>query len=138
MSKWNNRNIGKIIGFTAISLGILAVDYAFAGGGGGNQSVGEIAGNVTKSMDGLTKLITAVSLVAGMGFAVGAILKFKQHKDNPTQIPVGTPIALIFIAAALLFLPSIFTTLGQTIFGSKAQKSTVSGTNPFVGGGGGG
>jgi hypothetical protein len=27
--------------------------------------------------------------------------------DNPTQIPIGTPIALIVIAAALQFLPSI-------------------------------
>jgi intracellular multiplication protein IcmD len=34
-------------------------------------------------------------------------MKFKQHKDNPTQTPIGTPIALVFIAAALLFLPSI-------------------------------
>ncbi len=27
--------------------------------------------------------------------------------DNPTQIPIGTPIALVFIAAALLFIPSV-------------------------------
>ena len=56
---------------------------------------------------------------AGLGFAVGAILKFKAHKDNPTQIPVGTPIALLFIAAALLFMPSIFLAAGKTIFGSS-------------------
>ena len=27
--------------------------------------------------------------------------------DNPIQVPIGTPIALVFIAAALQFLPSI-------------------------------
>jgi hypothetical protein len=27
--------------------------------------------------------------------------------DNPTQIPIGAPIALTFIAAALLFIPSV-------------------------------
>jgi len=27
--------------------------------------------------------------------------------DNPTQVPIGTPIQLVFIAAALQFLPSI-------------------------------
>jgi hypothetical protein len=37
--------------------------------------------------------------------------------DNPTQIPIGTPIALIFIAAALIFLPTIFNVAGGTIFG---------------------
>jgi hypothetical protein len=25
--------------------------------------------------------------IAGLGFAIGAIMKFKQHKDNPTQRP---------------------------------------------------
>ena len=30
--------------------------------------------------------------------------------DNPVQVPIGTPIALVFIAAALQFLPSIIGT----------------------------
>jgi hypothetical protein len=34
----------------------------------------------------LTKLITAGSYVGGLGFATGAIMKFKQHKDNPTAV----------------------------------------------------
>ena len=34
-----------------------------------------------------------------------AIFKFKQHKDNPTQVPVGTPVAMLAISAALVFLP---------------------------------
>jgi intracellular multiplication protein IcmD len=54
-----------------------------------------------------------------LGFSIGAIMKFKQHKDNPTQIPIGTPIALIFIAAALLFLPTILGIAGATMFGSS-------------------
>ena len=70
-------------------------------------SVGDIAESITGSFSSLTKLVTAGSYLAGLGFSVGAIMKFKQHKDNPTQIPIGTPIALVFVAAALLFLPSI-------------------------------
>ena len=58
-------------------------------------------------MANVAKLITAGSYIAGMGFGVGSIVKFKAHKDNPTQIPVGTPIALLFVAAALLFMPSV-------------------------------
>lgn len=72
------------------------------------------------SYGNIAKLINASSYVAGFGFALGAILKFKQHKDNPTQIPIGTPIALVFIAAALLFLPSIISSTGTTIFGSTS------------------
>ena len=55
----------------------------------------------------VTKLITAGSYLAGLGFSIGAIMKFKQHKDNPTQVPIGTPVALMFIGAALLFLPTL-------------------------------
>jgi intracellular multiplication protein IcmD len=52
-------------------------------------------------------LITAGSYLAGLAFSIGAVMKFKQHKDNPTQIPTGTPLALVLVAAAPLFLPSI-------------------------------
>ena len=81
------------------------------------MSVGEMADQITGSFTNLTKLITAGSYLAGLAFSVGAIMKFKQHKDNPTQVPIGTPIALVFIAAALLFLPSILNTAGTTLFG---------------------
>jgi hypothetical protein len=40
----------------------------------------------------LTKVITGVSHLAGLGFSIGAILKFKQHKDNPIQTHTSQPI----------------------------------------------
>lgn len=82
-----------------------------------STSIGDIASSITGSFTNLTKLITAGSYLAGLGFSVGAIMKFKQHKDNPTQVPIGTPIALVFIAAALLFLPTILSVSGETTSG---------------------
>lgn len=95
-----------------------------------NQTLGSIAGNITKNFSSLTQLITACSYIAGIGFAVGAIIKFKQHKDNPTQVTIGTPIALIFVAAALLFLPSILNVTSATLFGSGG--GTVAGASGTV------
>lgn len=109
------------------AMGLLFVDVAYAA----DQTIGSLASNVTASLSNLAKLITAGAYVAGFGFAIGAILKFKAHKDNPTQIPVGTPIALIFIAAALIFLPSIFGVAGQTLFGSTSGQGGVSGVSKF-------
>lgn len=61
-----------------------------------------------------------------------AVLNFKQHKDNPTQSPIGTPIALVAIAAALLFLPSVLNvTMHPSRFGTAAALSCP----VFVGGG---
>lgn len=101
--------------FVSLSL-MLLVGEAFAASS--NATLATMASQITSSFTSLTKLITAGSYLAGLGFSIGAIMKFKQHKDNPTQIPIGTPIALVFIAAALLFLPSILSVTGNTMFGT--------------------
>lgn len=106
--------------YPILSLSLLISNAVFAGkgGGGSSQDLGQMASQITGSFSSVAKLITAGSYIGGLGFAIGAILKFKQHKDNPTQIPIGTPIALTLIAAAMLFLPSILGVTGATMFGS--------------------
>ena len=49
----------------------------------------------------------AVAYIAGLGFGVAAIFKFKQVKDNPTQIPISTPFALLGVSTLLVFLPGV-------------------------------
>ncbi|WP_415582885.1 type IV secretion protein IcmD [Legionella worsleiensis] len=102
----------------AACMGLLAL-FSQEAAAGGSITIGSMASTITSSFTNLAKLITAGSYLAGLGFSIGAIMKFKQHKDNPTQIPIGTPIALVFIAAALLFLPSILGVTGQTMFGGS-------------------
>ncbi len=116
MNKYSNTKILKIVISVFGCLGlILIMGDAFAAASG--QDVGAMSKQIASSFKDLTKLITGGSYLAGLGFSVAAIMKFKQHKDNPTQIPIGTPIALVFIAAALLFLPSILGIAGNTMFG---------------------
>lgn len=98
--------------------------------------IGGVASQITSNFGGITNLVTGGSYIAGLAFAVGSIMKFKQHKDNPTQIPIGTPIALLFIAAALLFFPSILSTTGATLFGSSG--GSVAGPSGCTIGSGGG
>ena len=81
------------------------------------SSLGDVATNVSYAFSAIGQLMIAIAYVAGLGFGVAAIFKFKQHKDNPTQIPLGTPIALLVIAIALVFLPSFFSPAGETLFG---------------------
>ncbi|STX50637.1 IcmD (DotP) [Legionella busanensis] len=102
---------------SCISL-IIVAESALAGG----PTIGSMASNIVKSFASLTRLITGGSYLAGIGFSIGAIMKFKQHKDNPTQITIGTPIALVLIAAALLFLPTILDVAGYTMFGTSGGK----------------
>jgi intracellular multiplication protein IcmD len=52
-------------------------------------STGEIASQVTSSDANLTELVTGASEAAGAAEEVASIEKFKLHKDNPTQVPIG-------------------------------------------------
>lgn len=112
--------------------GLLALfflsEVLFAGGGGGGQTLGDVASNVTSTMNNVAKLITAVSYVAGVGFAVMGILKLKAHKDQPTQVPLSQPLVLLIIAAGLVFLPSLIQSGGATIWGQQAENANTQGT----------
>lgn len=99
-------------------------DLSLAGDG---QSLGDVAGTVTESMSNVAKLITATSYVAGVGFAMMGMLKFKAHKDNPTQVPLSQPIVLLVIAAGLVFLPNLISTGGATVWGNEGARATSEG-----------
>lgn len=92
------------------------------------QDLAGISSTVYSNFASLSKLITAGSYVCGLGFAIASIMKFKAHKDNPTQVPVGTPVALVMVAASLLFLPSILGVTGNTIFTDGGTVATSTGT----------
>lgn len=96
---------------------------------GSSQTLATMATSITKTFESVGKLITAGSYIAGLAFAIGAIMKFKAHKDNPTNVPIGTPVGLTFIAAALLFLPSILSVTGNTMFGGEGKTAGPGGTN---------
>ena len=100
-------------------------------------SIATVAQTLRSTFADLASLITGAAYVAGFGFSAAAIVKFKAHKDNPTQIPVGTPIALLFVGAALIFLPYIFSVGGATLFGSDATSAGPLGTSDVytIGGG---
>ncbi|CAM4428105.1 MAG: hypothetical protein LEGION0398_MBIBDBAK_00466 [Legionellaceae bacterium] len=115
--------------FKAFILAVLSGISFYTGYAFGAPTIDSVVSNVTTAGASLARLITGVAYLAGLGFAMGSILKFKQHKDNPTQIPIGTPIALLLIAAALMFLPSVFRLAGNTVFGVSAQSGDFSGVN---------
>ena len=96
--------------------------HAFADDSNG---LGKIAGNITDSFSNIGKLMVAVAYIGGFGFVIAGIFKFKQHKDNPTQIPMGTPIAMVLIGIALIFMPTLVSSSKQTAF---------KGMNPVAGG----
>ena len=93
--------------------------------------IGGVANQVKKSFGPLAKVITAVSYIAGMGFAVSAVLKFKAHKDSPQQTAIGQPIGLFLVAVFLLYMPTLFGVSGMTFFSSTGGVGGISGISSF-------
>ena len=118
-------NFKKIILFT-IAASLFFAGYVFA-----DDNIGNLAEHVTGSFQQLGKLMAATSYLAGFGFAIAGVFKFKQHKDNPTQIPMGTPIALLVVGIVLIFLPGIIKPAGVTIFNADVNNTA----GGFTGGG---
>lgn len=124
-----NSNLFKHFSFKsfAISLSCFVTLFLITQDASAGKNLGDMAQSITGTFESVGKMITAGSYIAGLGFSIGAIMKFKQHKDNPTQIPIGTPVALVFIAAALLFLPTILSITGETMFGGPGTTAGPSG-----------
>lgn len=102
-----------------ISLLAPAFSLAQAAAGGSDSEGGGIAGianRVAGNLSAVADLIGQIAFVAGLLFFVSAVFKFKQHKDNPTQVPVGTPLTMLVISAALMFMGNFITPLGETLF----------------------
>jgi intracellular multiplication protein IcmD len=119
----------KLVTAAAVIFSALIAQSVFAAND--PLSLGGVASQVTSSFGAVAKFMTASFYLLGLGFMGSAIFKFRAHKDNPTQIPVGTPIALTFIGAAFLFTPSLFGTAGTTLFGSDASSAGVGGVSSF-------
>ncbi len=101
-----------------------AVTAAYASGSA--QNIGQLATNVQGSLGAIETMIVAICYIGGIAFAGAAIMKFKQYKDNPQQVTLGQPIALLFIAAALIWMPQIVKTTGQTVFGATTGAGSAS------------
>ncbi len=103
----------KILGWCLLS-GLMTSIWAASG----SNDLSGIANTLMGHFEAIGKLVTGVAYVAGFGMVISAIFKFKQHKDNPQQVPMGTPITILLVGVALIFMPSIIKPIGNSIFGS--------------------
>ena len=99
-------------------LSLIGVNCLYA-----QQNINNISDSISGQFFWMGKLIVGLSFVAGVGFLIAAIMKFKQFKDNPQQTPIGTPIVMMLIAILLMFLPAIMTPAGETVFGEEGMVS---------------
>ncbi len=121
---------------------IISPDYQTSEGSvcaiAGMYSLGCIALRLSSGGTVLIELLLAIAFVSGWGFVIAAIFKFKQVRENPTQVPVSTPFAFLLTAILLIFIPGLMNTSSQTVFGSgfsaPSNEAMLFNTNNTSGG----
>jgi intracellular multiplication protein IcmD len=94
-------------------------------------NLGTVAANVTGTLANVAKLVTALSYVLGLSLAIVAIMKFKAHKEAPTQVPLSTAVFLLLVSILLIFAPTVFQLSGATLFAGSGKVAGVSGITSF-------
>ena len=112
-----------------IAVGVSVLGFCATCALADSMTIGKVADNVAGSISSLIKLLTAGAYMGGFALTVASLFKFKQHKDNPQQVQLGTCIAMLLIGVSLIFLPSIITTGGETVFGGSQKQATSNGVD---------
>ncbi|MGB6977131.1 MAG: hypothetical protein WBE18_06745 [Gammaproteobacteria bacterium] len=69
-----------------------------------NQSLGQIAQQLTGPIMQTTHLLETICLICGVGLVLASLLKYKAHRNNPREIPFSTPLMLLVFGLALIVL----------------------------------
>ena len=80
--------------------------------------------NVYSNFDQIATLLGGSAYLAGLVFVVAAMMKIKQHRDNPTQVPVATGLIYLLAGVGLIFLPTTLQEGADTIFTSVNNEAT--------------
>ncbi len=98
----------------SVMTGILAAQEAHAASGQANN-FSVIFRNINKSIEDLPGLLTAISYLMGLLFAVLGVLKIKDHVENPTQKPLKDGAIALAAGGALFALPIVLEAMRETI-----------------------
>ncbi|MCB9985581.1 MAG: hypothetical protein H6864_07865 [Micavibrio sp.] len=104
--------LGTISGFltTAVSSIISWVSSATGCGSAvsaGTGTVGDVICNVILASNDLPGLISGLAYLMGMVMAVSALVKLKDHVENPNQTPISASLKRFVAGGALFMLPMV-------------------------------
>jgi hypothetical protein len=89
----------------------------------GHENLGNIFEGLTKEKDTYKQILVDFLQLCSFGFFIATVFKFKQYKDNPTQIPVSTPFALLMVTILAYTSTLIIKPASQTLFGGDVDNT---------------
>lgn len=69
------------------------------------NSLGDLSDKLLLPMSLLTSALYNMSLVIGIALLFGALIQYKNYRNNPSQVPLSRPITLLVFGVILVVLP---------------------------------
>lgn len=80
----------------------------------------DMLANIVAQLPALTKMVTAIAYVMGMGFIIAALMKLKLYGEARTMMSqqhhLSQPVAFLVVGAFLMYLPSAINTTMSTFW----------------------
>ena len=105
----------------AMTAGVLVA----SGEANAGNNFSNMTDNIVGSSSNLPNLISTVSYVGGIGFAVAGIMKLKQHVDNPGQVLMKDGLIRLGAGGGLLALPFMTEAMVGTISAGGGTGATA-------------
>ena len=74
---------------------------------GNTPSLGGLSENATGPIAVVGSIAESACFVAGGAFILGTLVRYKEHRDNPTQVTWGQIITLFLLGVFFILLPFI-------------------------------
>jgi hypothetical protein len=85
----------------------------------GAPDLNGILATIITGLSRIPALISAISYVLALIFAVSGLIKIKEHVESPDQTPVRESVIRLLVAGALISLPTVFTAMTTLINGGQ-------------------
>lgn len=66
---------------------------------------GAISSTIVTLLGSVSEILDVIAWVTGAGFAISAIVKYREHRQKPQSVPLSGPITEIIIASILIAFP---------------------------------
>ena len=70
-------------------------------------TIGGVGENLAGVASGVYILIYKICYIVGTAMLVGSLLRFKEHRDNPQQVPLNQPFTLLLMGFAIVAIPIV-------------------------------
>ncbi len=110
------------IGWGPFNLGNLFTLAGFLSGFTATDDLGDVLWNVLEQLENLPGLFASFAYLFGLICMLFAILKTKEHVENPNQVPIWEPIKRFIAGGAFFALPIM----------TEAAKATIEGKGAFI------